>query len=206
MRFLPKYLIQLRFTLMVMGALSIYAIYFKSLTMGVIWPSILFLTSPMIMDEKNKLDTLFCSLPLKREDSVKASYLIPICMSGFWAIGVIGIVKLFPSLTYAKVKYTLEWSHLYEGLLPFFIIMTLMVPVRYKIGFYIEFEQKKIVTAVVVIFLGLALIGAWIMYMVTLDSNEYMAESLSLLLFLAFLPLCYLSYRLSLRFYRKKEI
>lgn len=152
----------------------------------------------LVLDDQNNIDTLFCSLPVKRSTLVMARYL----SSWITILGVIGLIALMLLFHPEKKPSFKDMFLIFSYLTLFFAVF---FPFYYRFGVQLKSEPGYIAAAVLVLLFMIVLIGsALIIIFEKIDifevTSTYFYLGLIMVLFVA------ASLRLSIRIFRRKEL
>jgi len=159
-----------------------------------IFLSFILVGNAIALDEKYKLENLYCSLPLKRTAIVYAKYLstLFIILAGIILGFLTGLFFPGQLLTPGVSFFVLFF---------FFLFFSVLLPINYKFGFQLEGEPGKI--ALVFLFIASA-IAVVTFIIVHFNINILKIKIIYLSLFLA---ICvFVSLELSLVFYKKRDL
>ena len=146
------------------------------------------------LDEKYKLENLFCSLPLKRSTIVYAKYLstLFIILAGI-------ILSFLAGLFFPEKIMTLKVSFFIVFF--FFLFFSVLLPINYKFGLQLEGEPGK--AALVLLFI-LVLIAVTAFLLSHFNINILKIKIIYLSLFLVMIVVS--SLELSLVLYKKRDL
>ena len=149
---------------------------------------------PFIITEKNRLETLHATLPLTRDDVVKAKYLYAVCIQA---------VVMLPALLLKPLFFTNnETAYFITGtLLTVSFLTAMLYPLYFKIG--INKTQAVMAVLFVIIFIVL-FASRSLPGFIALCARIIPATSLGKAT--AGLLLLFLSYLLSLKIYRTRDL
>ena len=149
------------------------------------------IVQPLINAEKSKLGTLYSTLPLTRDDIVKARYLYFVCVSA-----VVILPALLLKLLFFKDN---EWIYFYMAVT--FSIMSFFAAVSYPLYFIIRgVITKAVIFIMFYSFICGTLSGYWREIFALVGRTNYLAPAM------AGLILFCLSYPLSLKIYRTRDL
>lgn len=145
--------------------------------------------SIIALDDRHKLDGLYCSLPLKRSAIVYAKYISTaiIILLGIGLSFAAGLFFPDPILTVKGAFYVFS---------AFALFFSVLFPMNYRFGFHMEMEPGKIAVVVVLIIFTLAMIFTFTKFR---GNNIIGYLSLFVMLFV------YVSVKLSVYFYKNRD-
>lgn len=144
------------------------------------------------MDEKFKMDDLFCSLPLKRSTIVAARYL-----SCFIIIAAGILLSLLACQLFPKPILNLKYS--FFAFIFFGLFFSLVLPVNYRFGFQMQSELGKIAAVV-------GIIGFVVAFVIILSDSKVLSEAVYIIpLGLVLTAAVFISLQVSVYFYNRRE-
>jgi len=155
---------------------------------------------PISIDEKNKAESLFVSLPVKRSAIVIARYIYILLV-----IAVVITVTYFSSrvlntLSSADFKKAVSFNNLLAAQLPVMFLMSLGLPIFFRYGSHLEEGIRAIAISISVI------LGSIILLIVVWDKLGIDLSSIKLVyMFLGMCVLMLLSLGISLLIYNRRE-
>jgi hypothetical protein len=164
--------------------------------------SILLIFQPLLVDDKNKMESVFVSLPVKRSDIVIGRYLgglsllaINITLTFLGGIALNGVAPE----TFKKI---IPIESILGPQVVVVFLMVLMYPIFFKFGAYLDAGMK-----VVAIVLSAALLLAFLImiFLNNLNIDLFRIKNILLYMILLSLSLLFLSCLLSLRIFRRRE-
>ena len=164
--------------------------------------SLILVFMPMLIDDKNKMENTFISLPVKRSDVVWARYaagLLLIAFNiGFTYLGGFLIHALFPS----SFKSIIPIDSIIGPQVMIMIAMVLVYPIFFKFGAYLDAGMK----VVAIVFTTATLLAFGLMFLfIHLNIDLFKINNILIYSSLTTLILLFLSLLLSLRIYRRRE-
>jgi ABC-type transport system involved in multi-copper enzyme maturation permease subunit len=157
---------------------------------------------PLIMDDKNRTDTLFASLPVKRSTIVMSRYVSALGMIVIVILSSYGMGQLLHILKPLDFPKTVPFLGLIDIHIAILYFMTLAYPLFFKYGSHLEAGMKIIA----LIIIGLVVFS----FLIVLIFNYFNFDPWQLpniRLYFAGLGMVLLggSFLLSLRIYRRRE-
>lgn len=145
--------------------------------------------SIIALDDKYKLDGLYCSLPLKRSVIVFAKYISTgiIILAGIGLSFAAGLFFPKPILTLKGAFYVFS---------SFALFFSVLFPMNYRFGFHMEMEPGKIAIVVFLIIFTLAMIFTF---------TRLRGDNIEIYLSLFVIAFVYVSVKLSVYFYKTRD-
>jgi ABC-type transport system involved in multi-copper enzyme maturation permease subunit len=157
--------------------------------------SVLFIRHSMVLDDKYRTDSLYCSLPLKRSAIVFSRYLSALFV-------ILAVTAFIFILSYLHGKDGMTYKAAFLVLFYLVLFFSVFFPFYFRFGTQMRTELGYISIAVLILFFVIVLIGSAI-YSIEVDilkmPNILLYASLVMILFTS------TSVLLSLKIYSKRE-
>lgn len=196
-----KHLIKFIPLIFVLSVLSYSYKYFRIFIFLIPW---ILIISFIKKEAQNKINVLFCSLPLKRNEIVQGTYL-----SAF----VYNVISTIYSAFIYYVIYNNGINSfnltdvLYNVFLPIILTLALLLPLHFKFGFNLDIENVRLTSIFIIIPVSICLLFLFIYPLCSTEDfaliaiikeNLYTFNLIALILF-------YLSMQLSETLYKTRE-
>ena len=177
-----------------------------------VWMALSYSLNPFFVEAKGELNSLYMTLPVKRSQIVVARYLFSLIML------VIGVAAGLAIMPVARYFSTSRWYLGISGniamvavsVLVFSVLSLFMLPPLFKLGYH----KGKIISLYITPFVFAAISVAYFIFMViseyntTLDFIVFASENMLLVtggIMAVSALILWLSYRLSMRFYLRRD-
>jgi hypothetical protein len=203
------------YTAIIMFAVSTFGSFIGGIGYG-LFLSTMVMPYPFAIGEKCNIDTLYLSLAIRRKNVVLGRFLYTLLLTAvlFLFSGVCSLIALYIK-NKELPKFSLELFLTISVMVAIFIfIQTLQIPMFFKIG-YTKAKLFSLIPMMIVMAVGTGLLSV-------VRHNEFDSSigkillkiagflsknpTVTLLIVFAFILVClYVSYKLSIKFYRKRE-
>ncbi len=165
--------------------------------------SVMIVISTFSYDTYNKWDAYTVTLPEGRKNSVRAKYLVTILLTGLTTI-LVTLLSIIISYSLAgKIDFEMLLATMLGSVFSASLIQSFMYPVIYKYG-----VEKARIGIFVVVFI-ITIIGGILFKNLDISlfsqTINFLNNYLEIILPVIMIVMVYLSYRISLRLYMKKE-
>jgi ABC-2 type transport system permease protein len=172
-----------------------------------LWPvifSFALIAKSIVTDERYQVEGLICSLPLTRSTIVVAKY-----ASTFLTILIGAVCGFLLGLIFwhQSIGFKIFWY----GFLFLSAFFAILYPINFRYGFQLESDIKNISKVILIMVIGVILIVSLFVFVVPVHQvmgfigNILKQRYVDFYLFLILALFSYLSYRLSVKFYKQRE-
>ncbi len=201
---IQKKTLMLSMILMAFFAMSFAAFESAGLVMSVVAFSYLFVQGASAIEDKSNSDVLLVSLPIKRTTIVLAKYL-SIYVFAALGLAIQAVIHALAELmNISRIGFPITMDGIFGVFVSVSLIFSILLPLIFKFGFI----KSRMVNSLIFIlcFFGGAKIAEQFAGQLNLEIFNSLSDAgLKLLTTLAVLILLWLSYMLSLHFYRNRE-
>lgn len=158
--------------------------------------SIICIRHSMILDDKFKTDSLFCSLPLKRNTIVISRYLSALAI-------ILVVILLFNIVSYIRAKEIMTFRDTFLVLFYLVLFLSVFFPFYFRFGIQLKKDLGYVSFSVLMLFFVIVLIGSAIYS--AKKPDVFKMENIFLYLGLVKVLFASISILLSLRIYSQRE-
>ncbi len=165
--------------------------------------SVMLMISTFSYDNYNKWESYSATLPNGRKNSVRAKYIATIIMTFIFAIITLLLSFLISYINTKTIPYEQTLISMLGNIFGTLLVLTFMYPIIYKFGL----EKARI--GIFLIIFGLVIIGGFLSSYLDLSfigkTLNFLGKYIVLIIIIITILMVYLSYKISIKIYSKKE-